>query len=250
MRPMIGLLGILALMEGIALLPAAFAEQNPGNPEPSAIPSASTGQGNSIAGSVNESVGNAASKVKQNMKSAHHKVSHPALKNSALRAKATTRTAPRAHARPTTSIGRVNVALQADRRLKGAHAYATPRGPVVLYGKVFDDQDSRLAEQTASKVRGVRHVIDHLETCTGQWTQEQVRINYALLQIDALQDVSAHVIGHEAFLWGQVGSESDKANAARVVSSFSNLQVVNLIRVVPGPLFSIPVLLSSRSAGS
>lgn len=249
MKPMIGLLGILALMVGIALSPAAFAQQNPSNPEPSATPSASIGQGDSIAGSVNESVGNTASNVKQNAKSARHRVGS-ALKKSALTAKATARTAPRAHARPTTPIKRVNVALHADRRLKGAHAYATSRGLVVLDGKVFDDEDSRLAEQTASKVRGVGHVINHLETCTGQWTQAQVRINYALLQVDALQGVSAHVIGHEAFLWGQVGSESDKGTAARIASSFSNLQVVNLIRVVPGPLFSMPILLSSKSTGS
>lgn len=43
MKPMIGLLGILALMVGIALSPAAFAQQDPGNPEPSATPSASIG---------------------------------------------------------------------------------------------------------------------------------------------------------------------------------------------------------------
>jgi osmotically-inducible protein OsmY len=83
-------------------------------------------------------------------------------------------------------------------------------------------------------------VENHLATITGQWTAQQVRINSALVQVGALQNVSARVIGNQAYLWGEVNSESDKAWAARVASSFANLQVVNQVRVVPGPLFSLP----------
>ncbi len=137
---------------------------------------------------------------------------------------------------------RVEAALRADRSLAGAHAYATSRGTVVLSGTVFDDNASRLAVLTAGRVRGVGRVVNHLTTVTGRWMAQQVRINSALVQIGALQNVSAHVVGDQAYLWGDVTSESDKAWAARVASSFSNLQVVNLVRVVPGPLFWLPSL--------
>ncbi len=139
------------------------------------------------------------------------------------------------------SLGeRVNAVLRTDRRFNGARAYAASHGTIALSGTVFDDEDSRLAAETASHVRGVRHVENHLATITGQWMAQQVRINNALVQVGALQDVSARVIGNQAYLWGEVNSESDKAWAARVASSFANLQVVNLVRVVPGPLFSLP----------
>lgn len=82
-------------------------------------------------------------------------------------------------------------------------------------------------------------MINGLSTGTGQWMREQVRINRALVQLDGLQDVSVRVIGPKAYLSGQVRSESDKAKAVEVVQSFSNLQAVNFIRVIPGPLFSM-----------
>jgi osmotically-inducible protein OsmY len=110
---------------------------------------------------------------------------------------------------------------------------------VVLYGTVFDESDRVLTERTAINVRGVKYVTNNLTTISGQWMEDQMRINNALLQISSLQGVSARVIGSQAYLSGQVNSEYDKARAARVVSSFSNLKAVNLIRVVPGPLFSV-----------
>jgi len=134
---------------------------------------------------------------------------------------------------------RVNAALRSDRRLNGAQAYSISNRAVVLYGTVFDAEDRGLAERTASGVRGVRFVINNLQTTTGQWMEEQVRINNALLQIDSLQGVSARVVGQQAYLSGQVRNESDKARAAQLVSSLSRLQVVNLIWVVPGPIFSM-----------
>lgn len=135
---------------------------------------------------------------------------------------------------------RVDSVLRTDHRFNGAHAYAVPGATIVLWGTVFDDQDSRLAADTASHVRGVSNVENHLTTTTGQWMAQQVLINNALVQVGALQNVSARVIGNQAYLWGEVNSESDKTRAARVASSFANLQVVNLVRVVPGPLFSLP----------
>jgi len=134
---------------------------------------------------------------------------------------------------------RVNAALRADRKLNGARAYANSYGGVVLYGRVFDADDRRLAERTASGVRGVQYVVNNLQTTTEQWMEEQVRINNAFLQINSLQRVSARVIGRTAYLSGQVRNEFEKARAAQLVSSISHLEVVNLIWVVPGPIFSM-----------
>jgi osmotically-inducible protein OsmY len=139
----------------------------------------------------------------------------------------------------TVLMRRVEHALRSDSRLNGAAAYTASPGIIVLYGKVFDQKDSQLAEQTAAKVRGVKHVINTLQTMTGQWLEEQSRLNDTL-QLNGLRDVSAKVIGSEAYLSGQVNSEADKQRAATVVSSISKLQVVNFIRVVPGPLISTP----------
>lgn len=146
------------------------------------------------------------------------------------------------HHRYRYSLGeRVEGVLRADRSLAGARARATSRGTVVLSGTVFDDNAARQAELTASHVRGVRQVVNHLTTVTGQWMAQQVRINSALVKIGALQNVSARVVGDQAYLWGDVNSEADRAWAARVASSFSpNLRVVNLVRVVPGALVSLP----------
>jgi osmotically-inducible protein OsmY len=134
---------------------------------------------------------------------------------------------------------RVEGALRADHRLNGAAAYTASPGIIVLYGKVFDEKDSQLAEQTASKVRGVKHVINTLQTTTGQWIEEQSRINDTL-RLNGFQDVFAKVVGPEVYLSGQVNSEADKQRAVSVVSSISKLQVVDFIRMVPGPLLSTP----------
>jgi len=79
-------------------------------------------------------------------------------------------------------------------------------------------------------------VVNTLRTETGQWLAEESRINDTLV-LNEVQGVSARVIGTEVYLSGQVSSVAEKQRAARVVSSVSNLQVVNFISVVPGPLF-------------
>lgn len=134
---------------------------------------------------------------------------------------------------------RVDAALRANRNLNGAGAYIASPSVVVLYGKVFDEKDRVLAEQTAGKVHGVKQVINTLRTSTGQWLEEESRINDTLL-LNGFENVSVRVIGPEAYLSGQVTTESDKQRAVTVIQSVSNLQVVNFLRVVPGPMFSTP----------
>jgi osmotically-inducible protein OsmY len=132
---------------------------------------------------------------------------------------------------------RVDRVLRADNRLNGASCYTAAPGVIVLYGTVFDTRDRELAERVAGQVRGVNQVVNTLKTKTGQWREEEARINDTLLLND-LQNVSVTVIGNQAYLSGQVSSQAEKNRAVRVVESQSNLNINNLIRVVPGPIFS------------
>jgi hypothetical protein len=145
-----------------------------------------------------------------------------------------------AHADSSTALmHKVNAAFRANDNLNGAGAYTASPGVVVLYGTVFDEKDRVLAEQTASKVPGVKHVINTLRTRTGVWLEEESRINDTL-QLNGFQDVSLRVIGNQAYLSGQVTSEAEKQRAANVVSSVSKLQINNVIWVKPGLLISTP----------
>jgi hypothetical protein len=134
---------------------------------------------------------------------------------------------------------RVEQALRANRNLNGAAAYTASPGVVVLYGTVFDKDDRALAEKTARKVKGVNNVINTLQTTTGDWQEQEVRINDTL-QLNGFPGVRAKVIGPEVYLSGQVSSDAEKQRAERVVGSISNLQVVDFMRAVPGPIFSTP----------
>jgi len=134
---------------------------------------------------------------------------------------------------------RVEQVLRANRKFNGAAAYTASPGVVVLYGTVFDNSARTLAEKTVDKVPGVSKVINTLQTSTGQWLEEEVRINDTL-QLNDLLGVRAKVIGPEVYLSGQVNSDAEKQRAVRVVSSVSNLQVVNFTRAVPGPILSTP----------
>jgi osmotically-inducible protein OsmY len=93
-----------------------------------------------------------------------------------------------------------------------------------------------VAEQTASNVRGVKQIVNTLRTMTGEWLQQEERINDTL-PLNDLHDVSVRVIGSQAYLSGQVSSQADNDRAVEVVSSQSKLQIANFIRVVPGPVF-------------
>jgi hypothetical protein len=131
---------------------------------------------------------------------------------------------------------KVNRALRADNRLNGASAYTAAPGVIVLYGTVFDKADLELAGQVASQVRGVHQVDNALRTKTGQWREEEARINDTLL-LSNFHDVSVSVVGSQAYLSGQVRTQAEKDRAAGVVSTQCNLNIVNLVRIVPGPLF-------------
>ncbi len=136
----------------------------------------------------------------------------------------------------TSLMKRVEAALRADKRLNGADCYTAAPGVIVLHGKVFDDNARTLAEKTAGKVRGVKKVINTLGTTTGHWLEQEARINDTL-RLNGFERASVRVIGSDAYLSGQVSSEADKQRAARVVSTISNLRVVNFIRVVPPKIF-------------
>jgi osmotically-inducible protein OsmY len=144
-----------------------------------------------------------------------------------------------AHADDAALMTKVEAALRANRKLNGAAAYTAAPGVVVLYGTVFDNNSSMLAQKTAQKVPGVTKVINTLQTSTGIWMEQEVRINDTL-QLNGFPGVRAKVIGPEVYLSGQVSSDQEKQRAVRVVSSISNLQVVNFLRAVPGPVFSTP----------
>ena len=120
--------------------------------------------------------------------------------------------------------------------LHGTRVLATAPGVIVLYGRVFDEKDRRLAEATANNVRGVNQVVNTLRTTTGKWLEEEERINDTL-QLNDLQGVSARVVGPEVYISGTVTSEAEKQRASRVVASVSQLQVNNMIWVQPGSLF-------------
>ena len=136
----------------------------------------------------------------------------------------------------TVLMHRVDRALRANDNLNGAMCYTVAPGVVVLYGKVFDEKDRNLAQATAGNVRGVKQVVNTLRTITGQWIEEEERINDTL-QLNGLQGVSARVVGPEVYISGHVASEADKQRASRVVASVSNLQQDNYIWVQPGSLF-------------
>jgi hypothetical protein len=136
----------------------------------------------------------------------------------------------------TVLMHRVQRALRVNDNLKGAMCYSPAPNVIVLYGRVFDNQDRELAETTASNVPGVTQVVNTLRTQTGQWIAEEERINDTLL-LNGLEGVSARVIGSQVYLSGTVTGEAEKQRASRVVASISNLQQNNFIWVKPGPIF-------------
>lgn len=137
-------------------------------------------------------------------------------------------------------LRKVETALRSNNNLNGAAAYTTTPGVVVLYGTVFDKADSELAEKTVRKVKGVTNVINTLRTQTGDWQEEEARINDTLM-LNGFNGLQAKVVGPQVYLSGQTTSEAEEQRAIRVVASVSpQLQVVNFMRAVPGPMFSTP----------
>jgi len=133
-------------------------------------------------------------------------------------------------------IERLNDELKANRKLRRVQAY-TSGGNVTLFGKVFDDNDKGLAEETARGVSGVTAVTDNLTTDTQDWAQTASRINLQL-QGAGLGGVSAKVIGTSAYLSGTVRAQPDKERAVSIAQAAAPITVrENLIRVEPGSMF-------------
>ncbi len=136
----------------------------------------------------------------------------------------------------TVLMHRVERALRANDNLNDAMCYTTAPGVVVLYRRVFDEKDRRLAEATSNNVRGVNQVVNTLRTTTGKWLEEEERINDTL-QSNDLPGISARVVGPDVYISGTVTIKAEKQRAGRVVASVSRLRVSNMVWVQPGSLF-------------
>lgn len=135
-------------------------------------------------------------------------------------------------------LTRVQERLRNDRRLGRVKAYTNGGGVVTLYGKVFDDRFRHLAVSTVRSVDGVTDVIDSLQTDTAGWAQQESAIA-AQLQGAGLSQVSVKVIGHDAYLSGEVSTEVQKEHAVTIAEGAAPVRVrTNLIRVVPRGVFS------------
>jgi TonB family protein len=143
-----------------------------------------------------------------------------------------------ASARPPRSnlLERVQAALRSNRRLNRVNAY-TNGSVVTLYGKVFNDDDKRIAVRTARGVSGVTDVIDQTSTDEAMWASRQLQISQALAAA-GLNGVTVKVIGHDAYLDGEVANALDRERAATIVEGAAPVKVrTNLIRVAPGRVF-------------
>jgi TonB family protein len=143
-----------------------------------------------------------------------------------------------ASARPPrpTLLERVQSALRSNRKLNRVNAY-TNGGVVTLYGKVFDDNDKRLAVQTARGVSGVTDVIDQTATDTSVWAARQQQIAQALASA-GLTGVTVKVIGRDAYLDGEVPTKLDRERAVTIAEGAAPVTVrTNLIRVSVGRVF-------------
>jgi TonB family protein len=143
-----------------------------------------------------------------------------------------------ASARPPrpTLLEQVQSALHSNRRLNRVNAY-TNGGVVTLYGKVFDDNDKRLAVRTARSVSGVSDVIDQTTTDTSVWAARQQQISQALAGA-GLTGVTVKVIGRDAYLDGEVANKLDRERAVTIAEGAAPVTVrTNLIRVAEGRVF-------------
>jgi BON domain len=130
-------------------------------------------------------------------------------------------------------IERVTSELKANRRLRRVQAY-TNGSVVTIFGTVFDDKDRVLAERAVRNVDGVSSVVNNVTTDMQQWQQNQTLIAQAL-QNAGLNDVQVKVIGHSAYLSGQVKNDLDRERAVTVAQSAAPVKVrENLITVAVG----------------
>jgi osmotically-inducible protein OsmY len=130
----------------------------------------------------------------------------------------------------------VKTVLKGNPKLRRVNLY-TNGGTVTLFGKVFDDSGKALAEQTVRNLPGVTSVVDNITTDEADWTQRQAQIAQQLAN-SGLDKVTVKVIGHDAFLDGEVKTELEKSRAVTITEGAAPVTVrTNLIRVVPGSMF-------------
>jgi len=131
---------------------------------------------------------------------------------------------------------RVEQELHTRKNLRRVHVY-TNDGTVTLYGKVFDDDSKRSAVHVARSIDGVTNVVDNLTTDTSDWMAAESRIAQEL-QNAGLGKVTVKVIGKDAYLSGEVGSDADRDHAVTVAESVASVKVrTNLIRVTSKGIF-------------
>ena len=108
---------------------------------------------------------------------------------------------------------------------------------MTLFGKVFGEEEKSFAEETVRNIPGVTSVVDTITTDEGTWAQQQTTISQQLSN-SGLEKVTVRVIGHDAFLGGEVKTDLEKTRAVTVAESAAPVTVrENLIRVVPGNMF-------------
>ncbi len=126
--------------------------------------------------------------------------------------------------------------LKANPKLRRVNAY-TNGGTVTLFGKVFGESEKSLAEETVRNLPGVTSVVDNITTDEADWAQEQTQIGQQLAN-SGLGKVTVKVIGHDAFLDGEVKTELEKSRAVTITEGAAPVTVrTNLIRVAPGNMF-------------
>jgi hypothetical protein len=138
---------------------------------------------------------------------------------------------------PTPSLfEQVRDRLKANPKLRRVKAY-TSGGTVTLFGKVFGESEKSLAEETVRNLPGVTAVVDTITTDEADWAQQQTQIAQQLANA-GLDKVTVKVIGHDAFLNGEVKTELEKSRAVTVAEAAAPVTVrTNLIRVAPGSMF-------------
>jgi osmotically-inducible protein OsmY len=141
-----------------------------------------------------------------------------------------------ASAPPPSVFDQVQERLKANPKLRRVKAYTTG-GSVTLFGKVFGEGEKSQAEETVRNIPGVTGVIDNIATDEGEWADQQNRIQQQLAN-SGLDKVTVKVIGHDAFLNGEVKTDLEKTRAVTVAEAAAPVTVrENLIRVTPGNMF-------------
>ena len=126
--------------------------------------------------------------------------------------------------------------LKSNPKLRRVKAYTTG-GTVTLFGKVFGEEEKSLAEETVRNIPGVTSVVDTITTDESSWAEEQSRIAQQLAN-SGLDKVTVKVIGHDAFLGGEVKTDLERSRAVTVAEAAAPVTVrENLIRVAPGNMF-------------